>query len=404
MTFWSSTILPHALLSVLLAAAIPDGATQTLSPAAQAASLGIAAKQDAASAVQARNPYYDASKSHHTPGGFRNNYRQAPDKSILDFLRWKFSAQATASAAKSTPVATPQVSADERFIQSNAKAGTHMVPAATWLGHASLLVQAGGINVLTDPMFSERASPVQWLGYQRHQPPGLALDALPHIDAVLISHDHYDHLDEASVLALSRQAGGSPLFLVPLGLKPWFVQRGMHHVKELDWLESATLTTAYGKTEFHLTPVQHWSSRILVDRQETLWGGWAVFSPSFHWYFAGDSGYSKDFADTAAHFAGRHGAGGSFDLALLPIGAYQPEWFLEAQHMSPKQAVQVHLDLKAKRSIAMHWGTFDLGGEPLDQPPRDLALARAAAQLPESSFDALAIGQTMKLPRRASTP
>lgn len=397
MKIWALTILTHALAALLSCSAGQAGAAQPVTPAASPAS--------AMDQAQARNPYYDPGKKHHTPGGFRNNYRQAPDKGFLDFLRWQFSARNAASNPIKAAALIRVVSPEAAFIHSNARSGAAMEPAVTWIGHATLLVQAGGINVVTDPMFSDRASPVQWAGYQRHQAPGLLLDALPHVDAVVISHDHYDHLDEASVTALARQPGGSPLFLVPLGLKAWFVQRGLTNVKELDWFEAVTLDTPYGKTEFHLTPVQHWSSRILVDRQETLWGGWAVFSPGFHWYFAGDSGYSKDFADTAAHFASRHTAalGGSFDVALLPIGAYQPEWFLEAQHMSPKQAVQVHLELKAKRAIAMHWGTFDFGAEPLDQPPLDLERAKMAAQLPEPSFNTLAIGQTQRLPRRAAS-
>lgn len=409
MTLRPAVILTHALLAALLAAAWQPAAAQQPASLPFLASPSAAPVPDAADKPPVRNPYYNPLKKHHTPGGFRNNYRQAPDKGFLDFLRWQFSARsAGASPNPAGPAQAPvrAVAPEADFIHSNARAGAVMEPAITWIGHATLLVQSGGISVLTDPMFSQRAFPVQWAGYQRRQPPGLALNALPTIDAVVISHDHYDHLDEASVLALAAQAGGSPLFLVPLGLKPWFEQRGIARVKELDWYDSFTLDTPHGKTEFHLTPVQHWSSRILVDRQDTLWGGWAVFHPSFHWYFAGDSGYSKDFSDSTAHFAQRQtpALGGGFDVALLPIGAYQPEWFLEAQHMSPRQAVQVHRELNAKHSIAMHWGTFDFGAEPLHQPPLDLARARHAADLAETAFQTLAIGETRRLPRRLPAP
>ena len=270
-----------------------------------------------------------------------------------------------------------------------------MQPAVTWIGHASALVQAGGINVLTDPVFSERASPLSFIGPRRAQPPGLALAQLPHIDAVLVSHNHYDHLDEASVLALNRQAGGPPLFIVPLGLKAWLAGLGIDNAVELDWWHSQRV----GESEVVLTPVQHWSGRGLTDRLATLWGGYAVFSPGFQWYFSGDTGYSKDFADIRQRFASRQQAGG-FDIALLAVGAYEPRWFMASQHVNPTEAVQIHRDLGAKRSLGVHWGTFELTDEPLDQPPRDLATASRAAGLAEGEFFVLAVGETRRLPPR----
>ncbi len=341
----------------------------------------------------------DPAKPHHTAQGYQNNYSGNVDKPFSQLLRWQAD-RIKNSLPPDPKTPTPTVKPDLAFIHSNARAGAAMVPAVTWIGHASALVQASGLNVLTDPVFSERAFPVQFAGPKRVQPPGLALADLPRIDVVVISHNHYDHLDRNSVFALSQQSGGSPLFIVPLGLKAWMQGIGITNVRELDWWQSAMV----GKVEFVLTPVQHWSARGLGDRRETLWGGWAVFGPDFDWYYSGDTGYSRDFADTRARFADRHAPekGGGFDLALIAIGAYEPRWFMKEQHLNPAESVQVHRDVGAKRSVGVHWGTFNLTDEPLDQPPQDLATARAAANLPADDFFLLAVGETRKLAARVA--
>ena len=348
----------------------------------------------------AANPYFDATRPHHRPQGFQNNYTVFEPKGVVDLLSWQLNA-----ARKGLPPApaapTPQVRADLEFIRSNAVAGAAMQPSATWIGHASVLAQLGGLNLITDPMFSERAAPLSFIGPRRHQPPGVALQDLPHIDAVLISHNHYDHLDEASVRALNAQADGPPLFIVPLGLKPWLAERGITQVVELDWWQSHKVGTPNGEAEVVLTPVQHWSARGLNDRLATLWGGFAVFAPDFHLFFAGDTGYSKDFADIRARFADRQ-RGGGFDLALLPVGAYEPRWFMAQQHVNPAEAVQIHLDLAARRSLGVHWGTFELTDESLDSPPKDLALALKEKGVSAEQFFLLAVGETRRLPRRDS--
>jgi N-acyl-phosphatidylethanolamine-hydrolysing phospholipase D len=221
---------------------------------------------------------------------------------------------------------------------------------------------------------------------------------LPRIDLVLISHNHYDHLDLPSVQALNRQPGGPPLFVVPLGNGPWMKEAGIERFVELDWWQSTRL----GAVEVVLTPVQHWSARWIDDRMKTLWGGYAVFAPDFHLYFSGDTGYSKDFVDTRTRFADRQlpARGGGFDLALLAVGGYEPRWFMQGQHVDPPEAVQVHLDLGAKRSLGVHWGTFPLTDEPLDEPPRALAAARERAGIADDAFIVLPIGGTWKLPKR----
>ena len=329
---------------------------------------------------------------HHRPGGFQNNHISFQPRGLAEVLNWKW--QTLLEGVPKPPTAPiPQVPPDLAFVSANAAAGPAMQPAVTWIGHATTLVQLGGLNVLTDPIFSERASPVQAVGPRRAQPPGLPLAQLPRIDVVVISHNHYDHLDEGSVVALAGQRGGSPLFLVPLGHRAWFADLGVHRVQELDWWQTHRL----GRVDITLTPVQHWSGRGLNDRLQSLWGGWAMFAPDFSVYFAGDTGYSKDFAEIGRRLAAPRGG---FDLALIPVGAYEPRWFMTEQHVNPPEAVQMHRDLRARRSLGIHWGTFELTDESLDEPPRALAAARKAAGLADDDFFVLAVGETRKLARR----
>lgn len=349
------------------------------------------------------NDDYNPSKKHHRPDGFQNNYTSATDKSSSEFWRWQRE-RWLAGLPKPPQKLTDVVAPDLKFVSANH--GKAQEPAITWIGHATMLVQMGGLNILTDPVFSERASPVQFAGPKRYQAPGIALKDLPRIDVVLLSHNHYDHLDRPSVQALNQQPGGPPQFIVPLGVKKWMAAEGITRVQQLDWWDHTTVKTASGEVEVHFTPVQHWSARGINDRRATLWGGFAVFAPDFHLYFSGDTGYSQDFLDTRARFAERQtpALGGGFDLALIAVGAYEPRWFMKEQHVNPEEAVQIHLDLAAKRSVGVHWGTFSLTDESLDQPPKDLAAARAAKGLPQEAFDVMAIGQTLKLPRRKALP
>jgi len=341
----------------------------------------------------------DEPKPHHRPDGFQNNYIEFEPRSFGDLLKWKLAA--TRDGLPRPPVTpTPRVAPDAGFIQANARAGAMMQPAITWVGHATMLAQLGGLNILTDPVLSERVSPLSFAGPKRAVAPGLALAELPHIDAILISHNHYDHLDDASVRALNGQAGGPPLFVVPLGIKAWMAERDITNVVELDWWQSHTLTSAAGPVEIVLTPVQHWSGRGLNDRLKTLWGGYAVFAPDLHLFFTGDTAYSKDFVDIREHFKARQAEGGGFDIALIAIGAYEPRWFMASQHVNPAEAVQIHLDVNAKRSVGIHWGTFELTDESLDEPPQQLAEARRAKGLADDAFFVMAVGETRRIPRR----
>ena len=333
--------------------------------------------------------------SHHRAQGFQNNHVDFAPKGLRDLLAWRWHAMLEGlPRAPARP--TPRVEPDLAFISANATAAAAMQPALTWIGHATVLVQLGGLNVLTDPIFSERASPWQAVGPQRALPPGLALSQLPPIDVVVISHNHYDHLDRGTVEALAQQVGGSPLFLVPLGNRAWFESIGVSRVQELDWWQSQRV----GAVDFTLTPVQHWSGRGLTDRLQTLWGGWAMAAPGFGLFFAGDTGYSKDFATIGDRLAAPRGG---FDVALIPIGAYEPRWFMAQQHVDPTEAVQMRRDLRARQALAIHWGTFSLADEALDEPPRALDRARQAAGLADDDFFVLAVGQTRRWPR-ASPP
>lgn len=340
---------------------------------------GFAALATVACISFAEAPGYPAmDKKHHTARGFRNNYPY-DRHGAGDFL--KFLAEFRGGPA---PRQFPVARNDPAFLRANRSESN-----ITWIGHDTFLIQVNGLNILTDPHLTGRASPVGWAGPARMMPPGLTLEQLPPIDLVLISHNHYDHLDEDTVLALHRrQTDNPPYFYVPLGVKDWFIARGITQVTELDWWQSAD----YAGVKLHAVPVQHFSSRGPFDRNATLWCGWVAEWPDFRLFFAGDSGYSKDFADIGQRFDG-------FDLSLIPIGAYDPRWFMRAMHMDPEEAVQVHRDVRSRRSIGMHWGTFVLTMEDPAEPPRRLAAAVRAAGLPADSFTIMQHGETRPIDR-----
>ena len=270
----------------------------------------------------------------------------------------------------------PRVANDGRLLRDN-----RTTPTITWIGHATLLVQLDGVNILTDPHFSERASPFGFVGPRRLNPPGLAFEALPRIDVVVISHDHYDHLDRPTVERLA--ATHRPLFLVPLGFKAWFAGIGIERVVELDWWD----THRVGAVTFTLTPVQHWCARTPFDTNERLWGGWALAGRERRLFFGGDTGYYDGFRDVGARL-------GPFDLALVAIAAYEPSTIMRMTHTTPEQALAIFDDVRARTFVAMHWGTFDLSEEPLDEPPRRLREAARAMNVPAERVWVLAHGET----------
>ena len=265
----------------------------------------------------------------------------------------------------------------------HALADNRAAPALTWIGHATLLIQLDGVNVLTDPHFSERASPFGFLGPRRLNPPGVAFESLPPIDVVVISHDHYDHLDRPTVERLA--ATHRPLFLVPLGFKAWFASLGIERVVELDWWDRH----AVGPVTFTLTPVQHWSARTPFDMNHRLWGGWALAGRERRVFFGGDTGYYDGFRDVGARL-------GPFDVALVAISAYEPPTIMRMTHTTPEEALRIFTDVRARTFVAMHWGTFDLSDEALDEPPRRLRAAARAMHLADERVWVLAHGETRR--------
>ncbi len=251
-------------------------------------------------------------------------------------------------------------------------------PRVTWIGHASVLVEMDGVRFLTDPTWSETASPVSFIGPPRLAPPGLALDALPPVDFVVVSHNHYDHLD---LPTLRRLAERDPLtwFVVPLGNGALLRDADIVRVIELDW----TGTTRIGEVVVHALPAKHWSKRGLRDDDRALWSSWAVTGPTRRFYYGGDTGYFEGFAEIGE-------ALGPFDLAALPIGAYAPREMMRESHMNPEEAWQAALDVRADAALGVHFGTFDLSDEPSDEPPRRF---REAAGVRADDAWTLAIGE-----------
>lgn len=211
------------------------------------------------------------------------------------------------------------------------------------------------MNLLTDPIWSARCSPLAFAGPRRRQPPGVAFDSLPAIDLVLVSHDHYDHLDLPTLRRLVH--AHDPQFVVPLGLGAWLKRRRVGRVVELDWWES----TSVGNVTVHAVPAQHFSGRTPWDSNRRLWAGFVVEGPSGRFYFAGDTGYGDHFARIGERF-------GPLRLAAIPIGAYEPRWFMSPIHIDPQQAVQAHVDVGSRQTIGIHFGTFRLTDEPWDEP------------------------------------
>jgi L-ascorbate metabolism protein UlaG (beta-lactamase superfamily) len=267
---------------------------------------------------------------------------------------------------------------------------------ATWVGHSTTLLQLGPLNVLTDPIWSERASPVSWAGPARLVPPPIALDALPPIDVVLVSHDHYDHLDHATVRRLAQRHAGAAWF-APLGVAARLRQWGVPRVVELDWWGSASS----GPALVSCVPARHFSGRTPWDRARTLWAGWTISAHGWRVYFAGDTAYHPEFT----RIAERHGP---FDLVLMPVGAYEPRWFMGSVHMNPDEALQAYRDVIAAHPAAalppmlpVHWGTFRLTDEPMQEPPERTAQVWHDAGLDAATLWLLAHGETRRRETRA---
>ena len=258
--------------------------------------------------------------------------------------------------------------------------------SVTYINHASTLLQIDGVNILTDPVFSERASPVSFAGPKRVHDPGIRLTDLPPIDLILISHNHYDHLEVSTLLELSRTQKVPPVILAGLGNSALFEKLDLRNHMDMQWNDQ----TEVKNLRITFTESRHRSGRGLIDQMKTLWGAFVVEGASGNVYFAGDTGYWAHFKDAKEQF-------GSFELAILPIGAYEPRWFMRSIHMNPADAVQAHIDLNSGQSMGMHFGTFQLTLEAIDAPRKDLELALEEKGIDKKEFWTIAPGQSKRI-------
>lgn len=254
----------------------------------------------------------------------------------------------------------------------------------TWINHATVLVQVDGVNILTDPIWSERASPFSWLGPQRQVPPPIPISELPPIDAVVISHNHYDHMDLASLEQLNSLY--QPVFITPLANKHYLESAGITNIIELDWWQAHSINSV----KITATPAQHWSKRTLFDANRALWSGFYIQGLQQSVFYAGDTAYQ-------AHFKLVKERLGPPSVALLPIGAYKPQWFMQRAHTSPEEAVLAHIDLKANISVPIHYGTFKLGDDSPESALSDLEKAIVTHHLDNKAFSILAPGELLSV-------
>jgi N-acyl-phosphatidylethanolamine-hydrolysing phospholipase D len=318
-------------------------------------------------------PVSSAPPSHHTARGFQNlsaDYAYSMALRAAHLVRRGF--ERTPDRGRAPVVLTN----DGRELRANGQA-----PTVTWVGHATLLVQIDGVNLLTDPHWGERASPVGFAGPRRLVAPGMRFEDLPPIHAVVISHDHYDHLDEATVRRLAREH--RPLFFVPLGIKAWLADQGIGNVVELDWWQSVRFR---GLT-FVCTPAQHSSGRGLHDQNLRLWSSWVVLGAKRRFFFAGDTGYWTGLRAIGERF-------GPFDLTAIPIGGYSSYSTRHPNHVNPEEALQLMEDVLGRRMIPIHYGTFELNREPFAEPPGRL-LGEARRRDLIEHVELLSPGQTL---------
>lgn len=295
-------------------------------------------------------------------------------RGLGDLLRWQLTRRAPAWP-------------DRVEVGSRPELPTSLGPnecAVTFVNHATFLIQLPGLNVLTDPVWSDRVSPFRFAGPRRVHAPGIAFADLPRIDLVLVSHNHYDHLDLATLRRL--RATHRPLVVTTLGNRSFLARAGLPDAVELDWWQSHEVRPGAKVTT---TPAQHFAARGLFDRCETLWGGFALEAPAGRIWFAGDSGYCDGFREIGRRL-------GPFDLGFIPIGAYEPRWFMEPMHCSPTEALRIHREVGARRSLAMHFGCFPLADDGCEQAVREFTAARTKAGVDEVEFAVPQVGATRR--------
>ncbi len=314
--------------------------------------------------------------SDHCDGRRFFNPRFHENRTWLDVLRWKLSARATAwpAAIDAAPQQPPPAPTDGTI-------------TATWINHATVLLQTRHGNLLTDPVYSDRVSPFSWTGPRRVHPPGVAWEDLPPIHVILLSHDHYDHCDAATLRRFAAQPE-PPLVITPLGNGELLRAFGFSddRIIELDWWDAHEIELGF---HVRATPARHWSNRVRGRRNHRLWSGFFVHAGGRTIYQTGDTAWDEHFFGDVRERCGPP------DLALIPIGAYEPRWFMGAQHCNPAEAVRIHRTVGASRSLGVHWGTFQLTDEAIDAPVQGLRAALAEIGVPERMFVTLKPGATL---------
>jgi L-ascorbate metabolism protein UlaG (beta-lactamase superfamily) len=318
---------------------------------------------------------YKGAKSDHFDGKRFHNPTGAPPKGLWHVFKWKMF-----GAAKPWP----------QWIENQAVPQLSLLPTereviVTFINHAMVLLQFKNLTILTDPHLSERTSPVSWAGPKRVRRPGVSFDELPKIDVIAISHNHYDHLDIPTLQKISKR--DQPRIFIPLGDGALLEKNQITNFQELDWWEEVVIAPGF-KVIF--TPCHHWSARGVFDRNKSLWGSFTFDYLGAKIHFGGDTGYSD-------HFKMIYAKLGAMSFSMLPIGAYEPRWMMKEQHLNPEEAVQAHLDLKSKKSMGIHFGTFQLTDEGIDDPVSDLKKALKKMNVPENEFITLEVGETQRI-------
>lgn len=325
-------------------------------------------------------PRYNGPVSDHFDGKRFRNQGEVASNGFFDLLKWQLTSDP--GPWREWTDAPPGPPPPERVGPGELR--------VTFVNHATVLVQVDGLNILTDPVWSDRVGPVSFAGPKRARPPGIRFEDLPPIDYVLVSHNHYDHLDLPTVRRLGKAFG--PRFFVGLGNARLFFDNGIGNVVDLDWWDSVELRNGVKLTA---VPAQHRSNRGMSDEKRTLWAGFVIEGANGYTYFAGDTGFGPHFAQIRERF-------GAPRLAILPIGAYRPEWFMAPVHLSPRGAVEAHRVLAAHHSVGMHFGTFDQADDGQDEPVHALAAARAAAGVDADRFWVLDFGEGRDVPHAGS--
>jgi N-acyl-phosphatidylethanolamine-hydrolysing phospholipase D len=320
-------------------------------------------------------------------GSFRNPWPDSEPHGARDMLRW------LAQRRTQPPAPTPPQGSFPTAKPSIVFPRAHVTDfVATWIGHSTVLLQLGGVNLLTDPVFSQRASPLQWLGPRRIMDPGLPLNGLPPLDVILISHNHYDHLDRPAVKQIVDANPGAT-WIVPAGVARYIRRWGACEIVELDWWGEARINSL----RVTATPARHFSGRGFRDRNRSLWCGFAIEIGENRAYFVGDTAYHSEFGTVSTRL-------GPFDFVMIPIGAYDPRWFMHNVHVDPEEAVQIYQDLIAPYPgkplplmLGIHWGTFRLTDEPMDEPPQRTAERWEVAGLGKDRLWIARFGETRRV-------